>query len=64
MNFAARLAGAGAVVHGGEIWLGENTYRLVKDTVQLRETREVAFKGIPEPRPVYIVTGLISASTR
>jgi class 3 adenylate cyclase len=64
VNFAARLAGAGAIVHGGEIWLGENTYELVRDSVQLREKREVAFKGIPEPRPVYIVAGLKSPAPR
>jgi class 3 adenylate cyclase len=58
VNYAARLAGAGAIVHGGEIWVGESTYELVRDSVELRETRQVGFKGIPDPQPVYIITGL------
>jgi class 3 adenylate cyclase len=58
VNYAARLAGAGATVHGGEIWVSESTYELVKASVVLREKREVVFKGIPDPQPVYIVAGI------
>jgi len=62
VNFAARLAGAGAEVHGGEIWVGESTYNLIKGSVELREKRMVEFKGILEPQPVYILAGLKAAA--
>lgn len=58
VNYAARLSGAGATIHAGEVWLGESTYEKVKHLVELKEKRDVTFKGIPGAQPVYIVAGM------
>lgn len=62
VNYAARLSGAGATIHAGEIWLGESTYEKVKHLVELKEKRDVTFKGIPGAQPVYIVAGIKEAA--
>ncbi len=63
VNYAARLSGAGATIHAGEIWVGENTWAKVEHLVELQEKRDVTFKGIPGAQPVYIIRGLKNAPT-
>ncbi len=62
VNYAARLSGAGATIHPGEIWVGENTWAKVQHTAELQEKRDVSFKGIPGAQPVYIIRGLKGAA--
>ena len=62
VNFAARLSGAGAEIHGGEVWLGENTFQAVQGLVEIREKRMVSFKGIAGAQPVYVLAGMKGAA--
>lgn len=57
VNFAARLAGAGATIHGGSIWIGETTYEFVKSMAQIKDLGPMEFKGLGA-RPVKEVLGV------
>lgn len=57
VNFAARLAGAGATFHGGATWVGQRTYEMVKDLAVANGLGDIEFKGLG-PRPVWEVTDL------
>lgn len=57
VNFAARLAGAGARLHGASIWAGESTIGLAGPTVAFRDLGLVEFKGLG-PRRVAEITGV------
>ncbi|MEK7764619.1 MAG: adenylate/guanylate cyclase domain-containing protein, partial [bacterium] len=61
VNFAARLAGAGAFFHGGQIWIGPRTHEMVKGMAEVKSLGEIEFKGLG-PRPVWEVAGLRPAS--
>lgn len=50
VNLASRICGA---VPGGEVWIGEETYREVKDFVVVEELESRMFKGKTEPITVY-----------
>jgi class 3 adenylate cyclase len=58
VNYAARLSGAGAIIHPGEIWVGESTWQRVQHIAELKEKKDVTFKGIPGAQPVYVIAGL------
>jgi len=62
VNFAARLSGAGAEIHGGEVWISESTFQKVQPVVTIKEKRMVEFKGIPGAQPVYVLAGLRGAA--
>jgi adenylate cyclase len=57
VNLAARICGA---TPGGEVWIGAETYRQVKDYVEVDELEPQSFKGKAEPVAVYRVVGLRS----
>ena len=56
VNVAARLEQAAP---SGEILIGVDTYRLVRDAVEVEEVEPLELKGKPEPVPAYKVTGVI-----
>jgi len=58
VNLAARICGA---TPGGKVWIGAETYRQVKDYVEVEELERQSFKGKAEPVAVYRVVGLKSA---
>jgi len=58
VNLAARICGA---TPGDEVWIGAETYRQVKDYVEVEELEPQSFKGKAEPVAVYRVVGLKSA---
>ena len=58
VNLAARICGA---TPGDEVWIGAETYRQVKDYVEVEELERQSFKGKAEPVAVYGVVGLKSA---
>ena len=53
VNLASRICGA---ARGGEIWIGEETYKQVKDYVEAVELSHQKFKGKTEPVTVYRIT--------
>ena len=55
VNVAARLEQAAAA---GEVLLGELTYRLVRDAVEVEAVEPLDLKGKAEPVPAYRVVGL------
>ena len=56
VNVAARLE---QTAPPGEILIGVDTYRLVRDAVEVEEVEPLELKGKPEPVPAYKVTGVI-----
>ena len=56
VNVAARLE---QTAPPGEILIGVDTYKLVKDAVEVEEVEPLELKGKPEPVPAYKVTGVI-----
>ena len=50
VNVAARLEQAAPA---GEVLIGESTYRLVRDTVEVVPVEPLTLKGKPEPVPAY-----------
>ena len=56
VNFAARLGGYR--LHGGSVWIGEDTYAEVKDKVEVKDIGKVEFKGIEQPMQVYELVGI------
>jgi adenylate cyclase len=55
VNMASRICGAAP---GGEVWIGPETYRLVRDYVEVEELGPQLFKGKAEPVAVYRLKGL------
>jgi adenylate cyclase len=55
VNVAARLAGTAP---GGKVWIGADTFRLVKDDVKARRLRPLAIKGKGKPVTAYEVVGV------
>jgi len=55
VNLASRICSAAT---GGEVWIGPETYRQVKDSVQVEQLEPKSFKGKEEPVIVYKVTGI------
>jgi adenylate cyclase len=55
VNLASRICGAAP---GGETWIGQETYNLVKEYIEAEELEKQHFKGKSEPVTVYRVTGL------
>jgi class 3 adenylate cyclase/tetratricopeptide (TPR) repeat protein len=56
VNVAARLE---QTAPPGEILIGVDTYKLVRDAVEVEEVEPLELKGKPEPVPAYKVTGVI-----
>lgn len=56
VNVAARLE---QTAPPGEILIGVDTYRLVRDAVEVEEVEPLELKGKPEPVPAYKVTGVV-----
>jgi adenylate cyclase len=50
VNLASRICSA---TPGGEIWIGQQTYQLVKDVFKAEEMKPQSFKGKSEPVVVY-----------
>lgn len=50
VNLASRICSA---TPGGEIWIGPQTYKMVKDVFQTEEMKPQSFKGKSEPVVVY-----------
>ncbi len=57
VNVAARLEGAASP---GEIFLGETTYRLVKDAVEVEPVAALDLKGKEEPVPAYRLVSVLA----
>jgi len=57
VNVAARLEGAASP---GEIFLGESTYRLVKDAVEVEPVAALDLKGKEEPVPAYRLVSVLA----
>ena len=55
VNMASRICSA---TPGGEVWIGPETYRLVRDYVEVEELEPQLFKGKAEPVAVYRVERL------
>ena len=55
VNLASRICG---VTPGAEVWLGPETYRLIKESVSAEPLEPQAFKGKAERIVVYRLTGL------
>jgi class 3 adenylate cyclase len=55
VNVAARLEQAAA---SGEVLIGEPTYRLVRDAVEVKEMEPLELKGKSEPVPAYRLVGV------
>lgn len=55
VNIAARLA---SVVPGGKVWIGANTFGLVKDYITAKPLRPLAVKGKREPIKAYEVVDI------
>ena len=56
VNVAARLE---QTAPPGEILIGVDTYKLVRDAVEVEEVEPLELKGKPEPVPAYRVTGVV-----
>jgi predicted ATPase/class 3 adenylate cyclase len=63
VNVAARLEQVAPV---GEVLIGESTYRLVRDVVEVVPVEPLALKGKPEPVPAYrlLSVGAAARTTR
>jgi class 3 adenylate cyclase/tetratricopeptide (TPR) repeat protein len=59
VNVAARLEQA---ARPGEVLLGEQTYRLVRDAVEVRAVEPRALKGKAQPVPAYCLLGVIEGA--
>ncbi|MFC1964320.1 CHASE2 domain-containing protein [Chloroflexota bacterium] len=55
VNYAARLADA---VPGGKVWIGDNTYRQVKNSITVTPLEPFSVKGKSEPITAYEVIDL------
>ncbi len=55
VNLASRICGA---TPGGEVWIGQETYRHAADYVDIEELEPQSFKGKTEPVTVYKMVGL------
>jgi adenylate cyclase len=55
VNVAARLA---STVPGGKVWIGANTFELVKDYIEAKPLRPLAVKGKRKPVTAYEVVGI------
>jgi adenylate cyclase len=55
VNVAARLA---STAPGGKIWIGANTFELVKDYITAKPLRPLAMKGKRKPVTAYEVVGV------
>ena len=60
VNVAARLEQAAPT---GEILIGESTYRLVRDTVEVVPVEPLTLKGKPEPVPAYRLLSVTAGAT-
>jgi class 3 adenylate cyclase/tetratricopeptide (TPR) repeat protein len=60
VNVAARLEQA---ARAGEVLLGELTYRLVRDAVEVEAVAPLDLKGKADPVPAYRVLGLVDAES-
>ena len=59
VNVAARLEQAAPT---GEVLIGESTYRLVRDTVEVVPVAPLTLKGKPEPVPAYRLLSVIEGT--
>ena len=59
VNIAARLEQAAPT---GEILIGESTYRLVRDTVEVAAVEPLTLKGKPDPVPAYRLLSVIEGA--
>jgi predicted ATPase/class 3 adenylate cyclase len=59
VNVAARLEQAAPV---GEVLIGESTYRLVRDVVEVVPVEPLELKGKPEPVPAYRLLSVAAAA--
>jgi adenylate cyclase len=57
VNVAARLA---STAPGGKVWIGANTFELVKDYIKAKPLRPLAMKGKRKPVTAYEVVGVKS----
>jgi class 3 adenylate cyclase len=60
VNVAARLEQAAPA---GEVLIGESTYRLVRDTVEVVPVEPLTLKGKPEPVPAYRLISVAERAT-
>jgi class 3 adenylate cyclase/tetratricopeptide (TPR) repeat protein len=60
VNVAARLEQAAPA---GEVLIGESTYRLVRDAVEVVPVEPLELKGKPEPVPAYRLLSVIEGAT-
>ena len=60
VNVAARLEQAAPA---GDILIGESTYRLVRDAVEVVPVEPLALKGKPEPVPAYRLLSITADAT-
>jgi class 3 adenylate cyclase/tetratricopeptide (TPR) repeat protein len=60
VNVAARLEQAAPA---GEVLIGESTYRLVRDTVEVVPVEPLTLKGKPEPVPAYRLLSVTEGAT-
>jgi predicted ATPase/class 3 adenylate cyclase len=60
VNVAARLEQAAPA---GEVMIGESTYRLVRDAVEVVPVEPLELKGKPEPVPAYRLLSVTAAAT-
>jgi predicted ATPase/class 3 adenylate cyclase len=60
VNVAARLEQAAPA---GEVLIGESTYRLVRDTVEVVPVEPLTLKGKPEPVPAYRLLSVAEGAT-
>ena len=60
VNVAARLEQAAPA---GEVMIGESTYRLVRDAVEVAPVEPLELKGKPEPVPAYRLLSVAAAVT-
>ena len=59
VNVAARLEQAAPA---GEVLIGESTFRLVRDTVEVEPVEPLTLKGKPEPVPAYRLVSVTDAA--
>jgi adenylate cyclase len=55
INIASRICSS---THGGEVWIGAETYNQTKDYIETEELEAQRFKGKSAPIEVYRVTGM------
>ena len=59
VNVAARLT---SVAEGGKVWIGADTYELVRDYIEARPLEPLTAKGKREPIKAYEVVGIPAES--